>query len=271
MSEARKNSGRRRGHRHDHALRRLHGARRRLDQGAGRLLPRAARRERRRQIDAGQMHDGLLPPDLGPDPGRRARGDDRQPQGCLGARARHGLPAFHAGRLADRRGEPGDLARRACRASSTGARSARRSARSWRRMPFKLPLDVPVRELAAGEKQKLEIIKQLYLGRHFLVLDEPTSVLTPGEATEVLGLVRGMTRARRPDRADDQPQVPRGHGLRRRHHRAAQGQADRDRQGVRARPQGDGRDDDRRPADRRAGFAGAGAGRRAGRSCRSRR
>jgi simple sugar transport system ATP-binding protein len=61
------------------------------------------------------------------------------------------------------------------------------------RMPFRLPLDVPVRDLAAGEKQKLEIIKQLYLGRHFLVLDEPTSVLTPGEAQEVLGLVRGMT------------------------------------------------------------------------------
>jgi general nucleoside transport system ATP-binding protein len=60
-------------------------------------------------------------------------------------------------------------------------------------MPFKLPLDAPVRELAAGEKQKLEIIKQLYLGRSFLVLDEPTSVLTPGEATEVLGLVRGLT------------------------------------------------------------------------------
>lgn len=61
------------------------------------------------------------------------------------------------------------------------------------RMPFKLPLDVPVRQMAAGEKQKLEIIKQLYLGRHFLVLDEPTSVLTPGEAKDVLGLVRGLT------------------------------------------------------------------------------
>jgi ABC-type uncharacterized transport system ATPase subunit len=60
-------------------------------------------------------------------------------------------------------------------------------------MPFRLPLDLRVRELAAGEKQKLEIIKQLYLGRHFLVLDEPTSVLTPGEAEEVLGLVRTMT------------------------------------------------------------------------------
>jgi ABC-type uncharacterized transport system ATPase subunit len=61
------------------------------------------------------------------------------------------------------------------------------------RMPFKLPLDVPVRQMAAGEKQKLEIIKQLYLGRHFMVLDEPTSVLTPGEAKDVLGLVRGLT------------------------------------------------------------------------------
>ncbi len=60
-------------------------------------------------------------------------------------------------------------------------------------MPFRLPLDVPVRALAAGEKQKLEIVKQLYLGRRFLVLDEPTSVLTPGEAQEMLGLVREMT------------------------------------------------------------------------------
>ncbi|RWL20816.1 MAG: ABC transporter ATP-binding protein [Mesorhizobium sp.] len=63
------------------------------------------------------------------------------------------------------------------------------------RMPFKLPLAVKVAELAAGEKQKLEIIKQLYLGRSFLVLDEPTSVLTPGEAQELLGLVRDMTKA----------------------------------------------------------------------------
>ena len=60
-------------------------------------------------------------------------------------------------------------------------------------MPFRLDLDAPTRDLSAGEKQKLEIVKQLYLGRRFIVLDEPTSVLTPGEAQEVLGLVRGMT------------------------------------------------------------------------------
>lgn len=63
------------------------------------------------------------------------------------------------------------------------------------RMPFQVPLDQPVRALAAGEKQKLEILKQLYLGRRFLILDEPTSVLTPAEADEVLGHVRALCEA----------------------------------------------------------------------------
>jgi simple sugar transport system ATP-binding protein len=61
------------------------------------------------------------------------------------------------------------------------------------RMPFRLPLDAPVASLAAGEKQKLEILKQLYLQQRFLILDEPTSVLTPQEADEVLGLMRELT------------------------------------------------------------------------------
>lgn len=61
--------------------------------------------------------------------------------------------------------------------------------------PFKVPLDIPVSGLSAGEKQKLEILKQLYLDQRFLILDEPTSVLTPDEADEVLGLLRGMTEA----------------------------------------------------------------------------
>ncbi len=62
------------------------------------------------------------------------------------------------------------------------------------RMPFRVPLDIPVQQLSAGERQKLEILKQLYLGRRFLILDEPTSVLTPDEADEVLGHVRAMCR-----------------------------------------------------------------------------
>jgi simple sugar transport system ATP-binding protein len=64
-------------------------------------------------------------------------------------------------------------------------------------VPFKVPLDRPVSALAAGEKQKLEILKQLYLERRFMILDEPTSVLTPTEADEVLGMVKALTRENR--------------------------------------------------------------------------
>src|SRR5205814_842165 len=60
-------------------------------------------------------------------------------------------------------------------------------------MPFRVPLDVPVGALATGERQKTEILKQLYLDRRLLVLDEPTSTLTPQEAEEVLGLIRSLT------------------------------------------------------------------------------
>ncbi|MEM9628226.1 MAG: ABC transporter ATP-binding protein [Pseudomonadota bacterium] len=64
-------------------------------------------------------------------------------------------------------------------------------------MPFRVPLTSRVNDLSAGERQKTEILKQLYLDSRFLILDEPTSVLTPGEADEMLGLLRGMTEAGR--------------------------------------------------------------------------
>jgi ABC-type uncharacterized transport system ATPase subunit len=61
--------------------------------------------------------------------------------------------------------------------------------------PFSLDLDMRPSELAAGEKQKLELLKQLYLKPRLLILDEPTSVLTPQEADEVLGHVREFARS----------------------------------------------------------------------------
>jgi general nucleoside transport system ATP-binding protein len=61
--------------------------------------------------------------------------------------------------------------------------------------PFSLDLDARPSELAAGEKQKLELLKQLYLKPRLLILDEPTSVLTPQEADEVLGHVREFARS----------------------------------------------------------------------------
>ncbi|MCG9891822.1 MAG: ABC transporter ATP-binding protein [Thermosynechococcaceae cyanobacterium MS004] len=63
--------------------------------------------------------------------------------------------------------------------------------------PFKVPLDLPIAQLAAGQKQKLEILKQIYLKVRILILDEPTSVLTPQEADEVLGLLRESVTAGR--------------------------------------------------------------------------
>ncbi|CAN7292375.1 ABC transporter ATP-binding protein [Pseudorhodoferax sp. LjRoot39] len=61
--------------------------------------------------------------------------------------------------------------------------------------PFRLDLDARPAELAAGEKQKLELLKQLYLKPRLLILDEPTSVLTPQEADEVLGHVRAFAQS----------------------------------------------------------------------------
>ena len=75
-------------------------------------------------------------------------------------------------------------------------RERERLARFMETVPFKLDLDRPVARLAAGEKQKVEILKQLYLARRFMILDEPTSVLTPAEADEVLGMLHAMTRQR---------------------------------------------------------------------------
>jgi ABC-type uncharacterized transport system ATPase subunit len=60
------------------------------------------------------------------------------------------------------------------------------------KMPFRVDPKAIVRNLSAGEKQKIELLKQLYLQRKVIILDEPTSVLTPREADEVLGMVRQM-------------------------------------------------------------------------------
>jgi simple sugar transport system ATP-binding protein len=63
------------------------------------------------------------------------------------------------------------------------------------RMPFQVALDTNVNRLSAGERQKVEIIKQLMLDARILILDEPTSVLTPNEADDVLGQLKAMTRS----------------------------------------------------------------------------
>jgi len=57
---------------------------------------------------------------------------------------------------------------------------------------FKMDLDQRVWQLSAGEQQRIEIIKALLNGADLLILDEPTSVLTPLEIKELISILRQM-------------------------------------------------------------------------------
>ena len=47
-------------------------------------------------------------------------------------------------------------------------------------------------QLSVGEQQRVEIIKALYRGADLLILDEPTAVLTPQEAQDLIVLLKNM-------------------------------------------------------------------------------
>ncbi len=60
---------------------------------------------------------------------------------------------------------------------------------------FGLKVDplAPVWQLSAGEQQRVEIVKALMYGAELLILDEPTSVLTPMEAEELFATLRVLS------------------------------------------------------------------------------
>lgn len=58
---------------------------------------------------------------------------------------------------------------------------------------LKVDPDARIWQLSAGEQQRVEILKALYRGVEILIMDEPTSMLTPGEALELLHILRRMT------------------------------------------------------------------------------
>ncbi len=57
---------------------------------------------------------------------------------------------------------------------------------------FPINLSKKVWQLSAGEQQRIEIIMALLNGADLLILDEPTSVLTPGEAKELFSILNKM-------------------------------------------------------------------------------
>lgn len=48
-------------------------------------------------------------------------------------------------------------------------------------------------QLSVGEQQRVELVKTLCLGARFLILDEPTSALTPQETDELIALLKRMS------------------------------------------------------------------------------
>ena len=58
-----------------------------------------------------------------------------------------------------------------------------------------LDMDAKVWQLSVGEQQRVEIAKCFYHGAQTLILDEPTSVLTPPEIRELFGMMRRVSEA----------------------------------------------------------------------------
>jgi len=146
------------------------------------------RREWRGQVDPRQMHHGLLPARPGRGAGRTvAPSPPRNPRDARAAGI--GMVYQHFTLVPSLTGaENLVIARLDVPAIIDWRKECEALDAFMRTMPFQVPLHVPLSQLAAGGRQKLEILKQLYLDQRFLILDEPTSVLTPGEADEMLGL-----------------------------------------------------------------------------------
>lgn len=54
--------------------------------------------------------------------------------------------------------------------------------------------DAKIEDITVGMQQRVEILKALYRGAETLILDEPTAVLTPQEITELINIIRNLTK-----------------------------------------------------------------------------
>jgi ABC-type uncharacterized transport system ATPase subunit len=74
------------------------------------------------------------------------------------------------------------------------AAAAKRVRELSRTFGLALQPDAKIQSLTVGQEQRVEILKALYRGADVLILDEPTAVLTPQEATELFEILRTLKR-----------------------------------------------------------------------------
>jgi general nucleoside transport system ATP-binding protein len=72
---------------------------------------------------------------------------------------------------------------------SAARESVREIARTF---GFQVDPDARVENITVGQQQRVEILKALYRRADILILDEPTAVLTPQEATELFSILRTL-------------------------------------------------------------------------------
>lgn len=72
------------------------------------------------------------------------------------------------------------------------AQVRRRVVETSKRYGLAVNPDAYIWQLSVGEQQRVELVKTLSLGARFLILDEPTSALTPQETDELIELLRNM-------------------------------------------------------------------------------
>jgi ABC-type uncharacterized transport system ATPase subunit len=61
-----------------------------------------------------------------------------------------------------------------------------------RRFNFAIDPDAKIQNITVGQQQRVEILKALYRNADILILDEPTAVLTPQEATELFAILEDL-------------------------------------------------------------------------------
>ena len=59
---------------------------------------------------------------------------------------------------------------------------------------FAVDPDARIQNISVGQQQRVEILKALYRHADILILDEPTAVLTPQEATDLFEILRSLTK-----------------------------------------------------------------------------